>query len=52
MGGYGTGETFVDGMVPAVWVGAVLVAIGALVAFAIPTGRRTRRALQPATESA
>jgi EmrB/QacA subfamily drug resistance transporter len=51
-GGYGTGDTFVDGMVPAVWVGAALVAVGALVAFAIPSGRRPRGAFQPAAESA
>ena len=39
-GGYGTGATFVDGMTPAVWVGAAVVALGALAAFAIPRLRR------------
>jgi EmrB/QacA subfamily drug resistance transporter len=34
-GGYGTGASFVDGMRPAVYVGAAIVAIGALAAFAI-----------------
>jgi EmrB/QacA subfamily drug resistance transporter len=37
-GGYGTGASFVDGMSPAVWIGAVVVALGAVAAFAI--GRR------------
>jgi hypothetical protein len=39
-GGYGAGQTFVDGMTPALWIGAVVVAFGALAAFAIPTVRR------------
>jgi EmrB/QacA subfamily drug resistance transporter len=39
-GGYGTGQTFVDGMTPAIWIGAIVVAFGALAAFAIPTVRR------------
>ena len=34
-GGYGTGQHFVDGMNPAVYVGAGIVAIGSLLAFAI-----------------
>ncbi|MEW6583741.1 MAG: DHA2 family efflux MFS transporter permease subunit [Actinomycetota bacterium] len=49
-GGYDTGRTFVDGMTPAVWVGAALVAVGGLVAVAIPTGRGRGRA--PALEAA
>ena len=39
-GGYRSGATFVDGMTPAVYVGAAIVAVGSLAAFAI--GRRTR----------
>jgi EmrB/QacA subfamily drug resistance transporter len=39
-GGYGSGERFVDGMNPAVWVGAALVALGAIAALAIPRRRR------------
>src|SRR5438445_253445 len=35
-GGYGTGTSFVNGLTPAVWVGAVVVGIGALAAIAIP----------------
>jgi EmrB/QacA subfamily drug resistance transporter len=38
-GGYVSAQSFVDGMQPAVWVGAALVGVGALAAFAIP-GRR------------
>jgi EmrB/QacA subfamily drug resistance transporter len=39
-GGYASPQTFVAGMVPAVWVGAAAVAFGALVALAIPAHRR------------
>jgi EmrB/QacA subfamily drug resistance transporter len=35
-GGYGTPQTFVDGLTPAVWVGAVVVAGGSLASLAIP----------------
>jgi EmrB/QacA subfamily drug resistance transporter len=38
-GGYGSGQHFVNGMRPAVFVGAAIVAIGALLAFAI--GKRS-----------
>jgi EmrB/QacA subfamily drug resistance transporter len=34
-GGYGTGQSFVDGLTPAIYVGAALVAAGALAALAI-----------------
>jgi EmrB/QacA subfamily drug resistance transporter len=53
-GGYGTGTSFVDGMTPAVYIGAAVVALGAVAAFAIK--RRPRRAevveLEPALEAA
>jgi EmrB/QacA subfamily drug resistance transporter len=39
-GGYGSPQAFVDGMIPAVWVGAAVVAAGALVALAVPAHRR------------
>ncbi len=45
-GGYATPDTFVDGLVPAVWVGAALVAVGAVSALTIPT-RRSERARRP-----
>jgi EmrB/QacA subfamily drug resistance transporter len=39
-GGYGTPETFNDGLVPAIWVGAAVVGFGSLVALFIPRKRR------------
>ncbi|WP_411278094.1 DHA2 family efflux MFS transporter permease subunit [Gaiella sp.] len=42
-GGYETGQTFVDGAVPALWIGAVVVGVGAVAAFAIPSVRREHR---------
>ena len=42
-GGYGSGQQFVDGMNPAVMIGAALVAVGAIAAFAI------KRSPQPST---
>ncbi|RDI74247.1 hypothetical protein Gocc_1823 [Gaiella occulta] len=38
-GGYGTGGSFVDGMTPALWLGAAAVALGALAAFLVPARR-------------
>ncbi|HEX7626950.1 MAG TPA: DHA2 family efflux MFS transporter permease subunit [Gaiellaceae bacterium] len=52
-GGYGTGTSFVNGMTPAVYAGAAVVAIGALAAFAIkrrPKGEEL--ALEPSFEIA
>ncbi|MDX6551816.1 MAG: hypothetical protein QOH74_304 [Gaiellales bacterium] len=43
-GGYGSPQHFVDGIVPAVWVGAAVVAAGALMALAIPGRRRLQQA--------
>jgi EmrB/QacA subfamily drug resistance transporter len=39
-GGYATPETFNDGLVPAIWVGAIVVAFGALLSLLIPRRRR------------
>jgi len=39
-GGYGSPQAFVDGMVPALWVGAAVLGAGALVATLMPSGRR------------
>ena len=39
-GGYTSGQAFVDGLIPAMQVGAVVVAVGALAAFGL--GGRTR----------
>ncbi|MFD8686786.1 MFS transporter [Streptomyces sp. NPDC059651] len=46
-GGYGSAQSFTDGTVPAVWIGAGVVALAALVALLIPRRRST-----PARESA
>jgi EmrB/QacA subfamily drug resistance transporter len=47
-GGYGTAQTFVDGLVPAMYVGAAVVALGALAALILPPRRRP---LAQSTES-
>jgi EmrB/QacA subfamily drug resistance transporter len=39
-GGYESGQAFVDGLVPAIWVGAVVVAVGAMAALLLPHRRR------------
>jgi EmrB/QacA subfamily drug resistance transporter len=44
-GSYASPQTFVDGLVPATFVGAAVVAVGAVAAFAIPRRRRTTDAL-------
>jgi len=48
-GGYRTGTTFVDGLTPAVYVGAAIVAVGSLAALAIRL--RPRRAEAEAVEA-
>jgi EmrB/QacA subfamily drug resistance transporter len=48
-GGYGLPQHFVDGMRPAVWVGAIIVGLGAIAALAIPS---PAEALEPALEPA
>ena len=39
-GGYGTGQSFVDGLTPAIYVGAALVAAGAVAALGVARKRR------------
>jgi MFS family permease len=51
-GGYESGQSFVDGMNPAVWVGAAVVAAGALAAFLIPRRKRRGEALEPVLDAA
>jgi EmrB/QacA subfamily drug resistance transporter len=46
LGGYQSGDAFVDGMNPAILVGAAVVALGAVAAFAIPR-RRAAKVPQP-----
>jgi EmrB/QacA subfamily drug resistance transporter len=50
-GGYGAPQHFVDGLRPAVWVGAGLVGVGALAAFAIPSRKRAAEAAEPAFDA-
>jgi EmrB/QacA subfamily drug resistance transporter len=50
-GGYGSPETFTDGLVVATWVGAAVVAAGALVALVIPRRRHVQElAVEPQLE--
>jgi hypothetical protein len=49
-GGYHSGQQFVDGMNPAVMIGAALVAVGAIAAFAIKGAPRTER-IRTATDA-
>jgi MFS family permease len=49
-GGYQSGQQFVDGMNPAVLIGAALVAVGAIAAFAIKGTPRTER-IETATDA-
>ena len=50
-GGYESPETFNDGLVPALWVGAVVVGVGALLALLIPRKRRPAEATAHITET-
>jgi len=54
-GGYGTGQTFVDGLGPAIYVGAALVAAGAVAALGIARKQSTQQeqeVLGPALDAA
>jgi EmrB/QacA subfamily drug resistance transporter len=53
-GGYTSGTAFVDGLNPAVWVGAGVVALGSVAAFAIKRSRKAEEVagLEPALETA
>jgi len=56
-GGYGTSQTFVDGLTPALWIGSAVVALGAVAAFLIPARDEERSPaevieLDPAFEEA
>jgi EmrB/QacA subfamily drug resistance transporter len=46
-GGFGSAQAFVDGFAPALWVGAAVVGLGAVVALALPA-RQPSRAAVPA----
>ena len=46
------GQMFVDGMTPALWIGAVVVGLGAVAAFAIPAVRAHKsESLVPAADT-
>jgi EmrB/QacA subfamily drug resistance transporter len=52
-GGYLSGQDFVDGLRPAVWVGAALVGVGAVASFAIPSRARAEEKVpEPALDLA
>ncbi|HEX5467616.1 MAG TPA: DHA2 family efflux MFS transporter permease subunit [Gaiellaceae bacterium] len=51
-GSYATGQAFVDGLVPALWIGAGIVALGALAALFIPRRGRGAEAAAPEGELA
>ena len=42
-GGYESPQAFVDGLIPALWVGTVVLGAGALVALLMPSGTAGRR---------
>jgi cytochrome c biogenesis factor len=44
-GSYVSPQAFTDGLVPAVWVGAAVLAVGAVVSLLIPRKRRTQEAV-------
>ena len=52
-GSYRTGHTFVNGLVPAVWTGAGVLAVGALLALLVPraAGRKRRDGYAASTRS-
>jgi hypothetical protein len=52
VGGYGTGQSFTDGMHPALFIGPGVVDLGALAAFMIPRRPRVNEALEAKPEPA
>ena len=51
-GGYCQRQTFVDGMLPALWIGAVVVLLGAVAAFMIPAREACRQVEEIPAEAA
>ena len=51
-GGYESPEIFNDGLVAATWVGAAVVAAGAVIALAVPGKRQAQKSPAPALETA
>jgi MFS family permease len=50
-GGYESAQAYVDGLRPAIWIGAIVVGLGALAALALPRRQRTEAPV-PAVEPA
>jgi predicted MFS family arabinose efflux permease len=50
-GSYTSAQAFVNGLVPAMWVGAAVLAAGALIAAALPFSSRTTAAVDAAAEA-
>jgi len=46
-GSYSSGPSFVDGMLPALWIGAAVVLVGAVAAFLIPSRKRAAESEVP-----
>jgi hypothetical protein len=51
-GSYSSGGAFVDGMLPALWIGAAVVFLGAVAAFMIPSRRRKSAEAEVGVEAA
>jgi hypothetical protein len=51
-GGYGSAQAFVNGLVPAMWVGTAVLAAGALIAAALPFSSRASARAQAAAQEA
>ncbi|HET7171928.1 MAG TPA: MFS transporter [Gaiellales bacterium] len=51
-GGYGSADLFTDGILPALWVGAAVVGVGAVAAGLLPGRGRTARVGEPALQGA
>jgi len=50
-GGYESGQAFVDGLAPALWVGAAVLAVGAVAALLVPAKPRSESAVAPVGEA-
>jgi len=51
-GGYGSPQAFVNGLVPALWIGTAVLAAGALLPIVFPFNTRAAAEAQAAAESA
>ncbi|HWE09645.1 MAG TPA: DHA2 family efflux MFS transporter permease subunit, partial [Solirubrobacteraceae bacterium] len=51
-GGYGSPQAFVNGLVPALWIGTAVLAVGALIPLLLPFSTRASAQVQAAAEAA